>query len=150
MRRLLLALFLAAPGLALAQASASVRIDLPVVLPQLVVVSPGIRVVPDVDYEVFYVNGWYWTRSDGGWYRSRDHRGGWAYAEPRFVPPGLVRIPPGQYRHYRQAQFHEMKREEHERRHEEHEREKEQRRAEKEQWKGWKKGHKGGHGHDDD
>ncbi len=90
------------PALAFAQvgASASFRVDLPVVLPQLVVVQPGIQVVPDVETEVFFTNGYYWVREDGGWYRARDHRGGWVLVEPRRVPPGLVRIPPGQYKKY--------------------------------------------------
>ncbi len=90
------------PSLALAQAQASVQfsLNLPTVLPQLVVVQPGIRVVPDVEEEVFYTNGWYYCRHDGGWYRSHDHRGGWVFVEPRRVPPGLARIPPGQYRRW--------------------------------------------------
>lgn len=91
------------PTLALAQVSAgaSVNIDLPVILPPLVVVSPGIRVVPDCDQEVFYTNGFYYVRHDGGWYRSRSHRGGWVLVPGRGVPPGLARMPPGQYRHWK-------------------------------------------------
>lgn len=100
---LVLAGVLAVPGLSRAQVSASVNLSLglPVVLPQLVVVSPGIRVVPDVEEEVFYTNGYYWVRHDGGWYRTRDVRRGWYYMEPRRVPPGLVRMPPGKYKKYR-------------------------------------------------
>ncbi|HSN92953.1 MAG TPA: hypothetical protein VLS93_17105 [Anaeromyxobacteraceae bacterium] len=102
-KTILLALFL--PSLASAQisASAGIRIDLPVVLPQLVVVSPGIQVVPSVPYEVFYVNGFYWVREDGGWYRSRSHRGGWMLVPAARVPPGLVRIPPGRYKAWKPA-----------------------------------------------
>lgn len=104
MRKTALPFFLAvailAPLAASAQATVDVRIALPLVLPRLVVVSPGIEVVPDVDYEVFHVDGWYWVRHDDGWYRSRSHRGGWAPVPVRGVPPGLVRIPPGQYRRW--------------------------------------------------
>ncbi len=89
---------LAAPLTASAQATVDFRINLPLVLPQLVVVSPGVEVVPDVDYEVFHVDGWYWVRHQDGWYRSRSHRGGWVAVPVRGVPPGLMRIPPGQYR----------------------------------------------------
>ena len=100
MKKLALAIALL-PGLALAQASVNISIDLPMVLPKLVVVSPGVQVVPDCDHEVFYTNGYYWAREDDGrWYRSRNHRGGWVYMEPRRVPPGLVRVPPGQYRRW--------------------------------------------------
>lgn len=102
MRKLAL-LALVVPGLAFSQVSVSagVRIDLPIVLPQLVVVSPGVQVVPEMDYEVFYVNGWYWVRDDGRWYRSRNHRGGWVAAPMRVVPASLVRIPPGHYKHWK-------------------------------------------------
>ena len=100
MRKIALLLALV-PGLALAQVSASFRIDLPVVLPRLVVIQPGIRVVPDVDAEVFFSDGYYWSRDDDGrWFRSRDHRGHWVYVQPRGVPPGLARIPPGQYKRW--------------------------------------------------
>ncbi len=94
---------LAAPAIATAQASVDVHFDLPVVLPRLVVVSPGIQVVPDMDREVFFVDGWYWVRNDGGWVRSRDHRGGWVVVPGRRVPPGLARIPPGRYKHWKAA-----------------------------------------------
>ncbi|HSM92786.1 MAG TPA: hypothetical protein VLT47_07825 [Anaeromyxobacteraceae bacterium] len=99
MKRLIL-LALLSPALASAQIRASFSLDLPVVLPQLVVIQPGIQVVPDVDYEVFHADGFYWTRRDGGWYRSTSPRAGWVYM-PRGVPPGLTRIPPGHYKHWR-------------------------------------------------
>jgi hypothetical protein len=91
------------PGLAAAQVSASaeIRFDLPVVLPQLVVVSPGVQVVPSVPHEVFVVDGFYWVRHDGAWYRSKSHRGGWALVKAGKVPPGLVRIPPGKYKNWK-------------------------------------------------
>jgi hypothetical protein len=101
MRKLAL-LIAVSPALALAQvqASASFSLDLPLVLPQLVVVQPGIQVVPNVDVEVFHADGYYWTRRDNGWYRSSSPRSGWVYA-PRGVPVGLTRLPPGHYRRWR-------------------------------------------------
>jgi hypothetical protein len=91
---------LALPGLARAQASASIQLNLglPVVMPQMVVVSPGIQVVPDVEEEVFYTRGYYWCRHDDGWYRTRDVHRGWYYMDSHRVPPGLSRMPPGKYR----------------------------------------------------
>lgn len=69
--------------------------------PPLVVVEPGIQVVPDYDEEVFFVDGWYWVRRDGRWLHARDWRGGWVYvAAP---PPGLARIPHGKYRRWKAA-----------------------------------------------
>ncbi len=107
MRKTALSIYLAsmilAPGAASAQASVDVRVNLPFVLPRLVVVSPGIEVVPDVDYEVFHADGWYWVRQDGGWYRSRSHHGGWVAVPRQGVPPGLARIPPGHYRKWKPA-----------------------------------------------
>src|SRR5262249_43061779 len=47
------------------------------VAPPLVVVSPGVQVVPEYEEEVFFVDGWYWHRSGPYWYRTRDYRGGW-------------------------------------------------------------------------
>ncbi|BDG03301.1 hypothetical protein [Anaeromyxobacter oryzae] len=100
---LLVAGLLVLPAIARAQAQAQVtlQLGLPVVLPQLVVVSPGVQVVPDVEEEVFFVDGYYWCRHDGGWYRSRNHRGGWVVVPRRGVPARLYEIPPGRYRHYR-------------------------------------------------
>jgi hypothetical protein len=103
MRNLLFLLALA-PALATAQvqvqAGASFTLDLPIVIPQLVVVQPGIQVVPDVEYEVFRANGFYWTRHEGGWYRSSSPRSGWVFM-PRGVPPGLSRMPPGKYKRWK-------------------------------------------------
>ena len=100
---LLLAGLLVAPAIANAQAQAQVtlQLGLPVVLPQLVVVSPGVQVVPEVEEEVFFVDGYYWCRHDGGWYKARNHRGGWIFVPGRAVPARLVQLPPGRYRHYR-------------------------------------------------
>jgi hypothetical protein len=70
-------------------------------VPVLVEVTPGVQVVEDYDQEVFFVDGWYWYRSGPTWYRTRDHRGGWIVVHERGVPPALVRIPPGRYKHYR-------------------------------------------------
>ena len=88
----LLFLLALVPALASAQiqvqGSAGFTLELPVVIPQLVVVTPGIEVVPDVDYEVFHTGGYYWTRHEGRWYRSGNPRSGWVFM-PRGVPPGL-------------------------------------------------------------
>jgi len=109
--------------------------------PPLVVVEPGIQVVPDYEEEIFFVDNWYWVRRDGRWWRTRDYHGGWAYM-PRGVPPGLSRIPPGKYRHWKaekaamKAENRELKREI-----------KEDRREEKREEKHEEKGGGWGHGH---
>ncbi len=98
---LVLAALIALPAVARAQASVDIQFGLPVVLPPLVVVSPGIQVVPGVQEEVFFVDGFYWVRRDRVWYRSRSHTGGWAIMPGRGVPPGLARIPPGRYKNWK-------------------------------------------------
>jgi hypothetical protein len=82
-----------------------VRVTVPVVrfetAPPVVEVQPGVMVVEDNDEEVFVVDGRYWMHArDGRWYRANDYRGGWVACEPRGVPPRLVPLPPGQYRHH--------------------------------------------------
>jgi hypothetical protein len=69
--------------------------------PPLVEVSPGVQVVPDQEQEVYFVDGWYWTRHGNRWYRARDHRGGWVVAEERAVPQTIVVLPRGRYRHWK-------------------------------------------------
>ena len=83
-----------------------VRVTVPTVrfevAPPIVQVQPGVMVVQDHDEEVFFVDGRYWMRSnDGRWYRASDYRGGWILVEPRAVPISIVRLPPGQYKHYK-------------------------------------------------
>ena len=81
---------------------ASFTLSLPAVLPPLVVVQPGVRVVSDFDQEVFYTDdGYYWARQDQRWYRTRDHRGAWSRVDDRYVPRPMAQAPPGRYRHYR-------------------------------------------------
>jgi hypothetical protein len=80
---------------------ATFTLALPTVLPPLVVVEPGVSVVSDYDQEVFYSDGYYWARQDRSWYRSHDHRRGWAAVDERYVPAPIVRSPPGKYRRYR-------------------------------------------------
>ncbi len=106
MRTLILAALVAAalsPSSSRAQVAVDVRIGFPTP-PPLVVVQPGIQVVPDYDEEVFFTNGWYWLRRDDGWYRTRDHRGGWVLVPQRVVPVALYRTPPGHYRHWQKEQ----------------------------------------------
>ena len=101
MRHLLaaaLAVSLLLPAPASAQVTVSLRLDLPVVLPALVVIEPGVQVVPQVNEEIFFVDGFYWVRRDTRWYRSHNHRSGWVVVDSRGVPARLVKYPPGHYR----------------------------------------------------
>jgi hypothetical protein len=80
---------------------AGFTLNLPAVLPPLIVVQPGVSVARDMDDEVFYADGYYWARQDRRWFRAHDHRSGWARIEDRQVPAVIVQSPPGRYRHYR-------------------------------------------------
>lgn len=99
----LAALLIAVPTVGSAQVLARGQISINIGFPEpppLVVVSPGIQVVPEYEEEVFFVNRWYWVRRDGYWYRTRDSHGGWAPVRRAWVPANLMRMPPGRYRHY--------------------------------------------------
>jgi hypothetical protein len=142
----LLALCLVAQS-ALAQAQVQITMGLPVVLPPMVVVQPGVQVVTELDEEVYFVGGWYWVRRGPHWYRTHDHRGVWVWVAPARVPAALVRIPPGHYRRLHRERWKEARRLRKAERKDWKEREKAQRAA----WKEGKhdgRGHGHGHGHD--
>lgn len=148
MRALLFALALSAALPASAQVHVDIQIPLPP-MPGLVVVQPGIEVVEAYDEEVFYHRGWFWTRRGPVWYRARSPQAHFVYVEPRFVPRGLVQLPPGHYRHYRpdaRAARREWREEQREHRREWKDQEKRERRREKEERKERRKREKE-HGH---
>ncbi len=70
--------------------------------PGLVEVSPGVDVIADYDYPVFYSDGLYWRYDGGMWYQSGWYGGGWGVAYN--VPYGVRGIHnPGGYAHYHGA-----------------------------------------------
>lgn len=80
--------------------------------PPLVAVAPGVQVVRDNDEEVFFSGGWYWHAGPGGvWYRTHSWHGGWAMAPRHMVPMAVMRLPRGQYRHFRGEPWREQRRE---------------------------------------
>jgi len=150
MRKIGLALLLAAslcPALASAQVDLQIHLGLPVA-PPLVVVQPGIQVVPAFEEEVFFHRGWYWARRGPSWYRARSPQVAFAYVEPRLVPAPLVRLPPGHYRQYRAGERHAWKEQEKAERKAWKRHEKEERKAHREREKERRKGNGHGHGHD--
>ena len=64
------------------------------VTPRLVWVSPGVWVVEDYPYAVYYADGYYWRYFDGAWHSSTWYDGGFARVDIGFVP----RIVIGSYR----------------------------------------------------
>jgi hypothetical protein len=68
--------------------------------PQMEYVSPGVQVISDNDYPVFYSDGFYWRYDGGAWYRSGYYNRGWGVAYN--VPVGVRGIGrPEAYVHYR-------------------------------------------------
>jgi hypothetical protein len=46
--------------------------------PRLVVIPETyVYAAPDIDEDIFFVDGWWWRPWQGGWYRSRQHSSGW-------------------------------------------------------------------------
>lgn len=68
--------------------------------PGLVEVSPGVQVMSNYDYPVFYSDGSYWRYDGGLWYQSGYYDRGWGVSYN--VPYGVRGIRnPGGYAHYR-------------------------------------------------
>jgi len=68
--------------------------------PSMEYIGPGVQVIADYDYPVFYSDGFYWRNDGGVWYRSGYYDRGWGvnYNVPIGVR-GIAR--PEGYAHYR-------------------------------------------------
>jgi hypothetical protein len=106
---LLAALLVGAPVL---DAGGEVRVNVnlgppPIVVaqPPEVVMVPGSDVyfVPDVAYDVFFYNGFWWSPRGDRWYRARAYNGPWRVVARRVIPPPLFRVP----RDYRRVYLRE-------------------------------------------
>ena len=101
---LLLALVCGFPLPSKAGVHVGIGIGLPPIVfggPPELVVLPGsnIYVVPDVEADIFFYNGWWWRPWGGHWYRSRSYDSGWGYY--RHVPPFYRHVPRHWRRDYR-------------------------------------------------
>lgn len=92
-----------------AQVDVRIGIQLPPPLvfsaPPQVVVLPGtyVYVVPDIEEDVFFFDGWWWRPWQGHWYRSRSYERGWSHYEHA---PSFYREVPQDWRHaYRERQW---------------------------------------------
>lgn len=75
--------------------------------PPVVLVTPGIYVVPNDDRELFFVGGFYWVSQEGRWFRSAGPHKKWVLVDSRKVPHGLAKIPPGKYKNWHPAKMKE-------------------------------------------
>lgn len=90
----------AAPPTAHARVDVGVNINIgppPIVVaePPEVVLVPRSRVyfVPNLEFDVFFHDGYWWSPRGDRWYRSRDYKGPWRTIERRYIPTSVIRVP---------------------------------------------------------
>ena len=96
------ALLLVLAGSAI-QSEAGVSVGISIGLPPLVFAAPpevivlpytsGVYVVPGIDAELYFWNGWWWRLWEGRWYRSHYYDRGWGYYYS--VPSFYFDVDPG-------------------------------------------------------
>jgi hypothetical protein len=87
---LALAIVVPVPTMAGVEVSVSIGLPPPIVFaapPEMIVLPETyVYVVPDIDVDIFFYNGWWWRPWEGRWYRSHYYDRGWAHygSTPRF------------------------------------------------------------------
>lgn len=106
-----LALAIVVPIPTMAEVNIGIGISLPppVVFeaPPAVIVLPDtddVYVVPDVDVDIFFWNGWWWRLWEGRWYRSHYYDRSWGYYNN--VPSFYFDVDPGWRGYYRSHDWH--------------------------------------------
>jgi len=108
---MLLALGIVVPLPAMAAVSVSIGISLPPPIvfhaPPDVIVMPetnSVYVVPAIDVDLFFWNGYWWRPWEGRWFRSRYHDRGWGHYSS--VPSFYFDVDPGWRGHYRNRDWY--------------------------------------------
>lgn len=75
-----------------------VNLGPPVVMvdePPEIVFVPGLGIyyVPDPELEIFFYEGFWWSRRGNYWYHSRYYRSGWTIVSYRKVPGPVFKVP---------------------------------------------------------
>jgi len=102
---MLLALVIAVPIPTMAGVDIHVSIGLPPPIvfaapPELIVLPDTyVYVVPDIEVDLFFWNGWWWRPWEGRWYRSHYYNRGWGYYN--HVPSFYFDVDPGWRGYYR-------------------------------------------------
>ena len=103
---MLLALICVVPIPTMAAVGISIGISLPPPIvfaaPPDVIVMPDtndVYVVPEIDADMFFWNGWWWRLWEGRWYRSQYYDRDWGYYDS--VPGFYFDIDPGWRGYYR-------------------------------------------------
>lgn len=96
----------------IAQAELNVNINLgppPIVVsePPHIVMIPqtGIYYVPNVSYDVFFYNGFWWSPRGDRWYRASQYKGPWGAVEHAYVPAHLLKVPKNYRVVYKKEKF---------------------------------------------
>jgi hypothetical protein len=72
--------------------------------PEMVVIPETyVYVVPDVDVDIYFFDGWWWRPWEGRWYRSQSYNSGWIYYQS--VPTFYHEVPAGWRNDYRQRRW---------------------------------------------
>jgi hypothetical protein len=72
--------------------------------PEMIVLPETyVYVVPDLDEDIFFYNGWWWRPWEGRWYRSQYYNSGWNYYQG--VPSFYGGIPSGWRNDYRNRRW---------------------------------------------
>ena len=66
--------------------------------------TDNVYVVPDLDIDVFFWNGWWWRPWQGGWYRSRYYSSGWGHYGA--IPTFYYDVDPGWRGYYRDRNWY--------------------------------------------
>ena len=106
---LVLAIVFPFPTVAGVDISIGISLPPPIVFvePPAVIVLPDttyVYVVPDMDVDIYFWNGWWWRPWDGRWYRSRYYDRGWAYYQ--YVPRFYYDVDPGWRGYYRNQNWY--------------------------------------------
>jgi hypothetical protein len=103
------ALFIAVAVPVIAQVNVNINVGTPPPVtfagpPQLVVLPETyVYVVPDVETDIFFYNGWWWRPWNGRWYRSRHYNSGWVHYKK--APSFYASVPPGWRNDYREHRW---------------------------------------------
>ena len=93
---LLTVLCCAAP--AVAEVNVNIRIGPPAVVvavpPEMIVVPHTmVYFAPDIEGDLLFHAGFWWTPKEGRWFRAKGYKGPWVIVEQRYVPVEIVRLP---------------------------------------------------------
>lgn len=93
-----------------AEVNVTVNIGPPTILipepPEVVFIPPiGVYFVPQLDFDVFFYSGYWWSPRGSHWYRARAYNGPWGVIDKRYVPAPVYRVPKD-YRHRYEKEKH--------------------------------------------